>query len=297
MNRLDALKYFVVAADTLNFRHTAQHFSVSPQVISRMIGELENELGASLFRRNTRSIRLTDFGLDFLPRAEKFLRDEQQLFGAGKLQDHALSGTVRVTLPLMVDSEKILHKLLLALEPYPHIALDWRSSFDLMKTVEDSIDIGVRICQVPEEHWVAKKLHAIDEIIVAAPALLEKTGMPQNITDLVENYPLGTLLNTQTGRGWDWNIDDKAVPLTRPHFLAAEPSSLLLATLAGRIFAPFERRECAEYIARGELLEIFPCNLSKWTYYLYRPYQTITPKRVLLVFDLLANILQEHKNP
>lgn len=38
-------------------------------------------------------------------------------------------------------------------------------------------------------------------------------------------------------------------------------------------------------------MEVFPCNLTKWTYYLYRPYQTITPKRVLLVFALLEKIL------
>ncbi len=291
MNRLDALKYFVVAAETLNFRQAANHFSVSPQVISRVIGELEKDLGESLFRRNTRTIRLTDFGLAFLPRAERFLRDEEQLFGIGKLDNHALSGTVRITLPPASDSEQTLAALLKALEPYPDIAIDWRSGFELMKAVEDNIDIGVRICQVPEEHWVAKKLYPVEEVIVAAPQLIARLGMPKDLNDLVENFPLGALLNTQTGRAWDWNVDDQLIPLLHTHFLAADPKNLLTATLAGRIFAPFSRKECQAYFDSGELIEIFPCNLTKWAYYLYRPYQTITPQRVLLVFELLEQVL------
>ena len=55
MNRLDALKYFVVAAEVLSFKKTAAQFSVSPQVITRMIAELENDLGEPLFKRNTRN--------------------------------------------------------------------------------------------------------------------------------------------------------------------------------------------------------------------------------------------------
>ncbi len=291
MNRLDALKYFVVAADVLNFRQTANHFSVSPQVITRVIGELESELGEILFRRNTRSIRLTDFGLKFLPRAERFLREEQQLFGIGRPEDGSLSGTVRITLPPTTDSERVLHELLALLEPYPDISLDWRTNFDLMKAVEDNIDIGIRICQVPEENWVAKKLYPVDEVIVAAPKLVKRLGMPKDIDDLVEKFPLGAQLNAQTGRAWNWNVNDTTIPLSRTHFLAADPVSLLAATLAGRVFAPFERRECEPYFKKGELMEVFPCNLTKWTYYLYRPYQTITPKRVLLVFALLEKIL------
>lgn len=67
MNRLDALKYFVAAAENLSFKSTALRFSVSPQVISRVISELENELGEPLFKRNTRAIHLTDFGEKFRP--------------------------------------------------------------------------------------------------------------------------------------------------------------------------------------------------------------------------------------
>ena len=49
MDKLNALKYFCTAADTLQFRETAQRLSVSPQVVTRVIAELEDYLGEALF--------------------------------------------------------------------------------------------------------------------------------------------------------------------------------------------------------------------------------------------------------
>ena len=69
MDKLNALKYFCTAADTLQFRETAQRLSVSPQVVTRVIAELEGYLGEALFVRNTRNVQLTDFGTRFLPEA------------------------------------------------------------------------------------------------------------------------------------------------------------------------------------------------------------------------------------
>ena len=69
MDKLNALKYFCTAADTLQFRETAQRLSVSPQVVTRVIAELEDYRGEVLFVRSTRNVQLTDFGVRFLPEA------------------------------------------------------------------------------------------------------------------------------------------------------------------------------------------------------------------------------------
>ena len=68
MNRLEALRYFCAAAQTLQFRKAASRLSVSPQVVTRVMAELEAALGEPLFVRSTRQVRLTDFGTRFLPR-------------------------------------------------------------------------------------------------------------------------------------------------------------------------------------------------------------------------------------
>ncbi|TDQ59571.1 DNA-binding transcriptional LysR family regulator [Mesocricetibacter intestinalis] len=297
MNRLDALKYFVVAAETLSFRATAERFSVSPQVITRVMGELETELGEQLFKRNTRSIRLTDFGIQWLPQAEQFLQQEQVLFGMpAKLNDNELSGVVRITVPPSAYSDWVLKQLLLALAPYPAIRIDWRTGFNVLKAVEDQIDIGVRITQRPEDNWIARKIRMLNEPIVAAPALIELVGQPENIEDLLARFPIGSLLNSKTNRPWAWSVNDEFIPIYQADVVTDDTKALLQAVLAGRIFAPLPYMDCQHYFATGELVKVFPYSESqKWAYYLYRPKQTITAKRVLLVYELLEKIYLSHR--
>ncbi|MDG2960299.1 LysR family transcriptional regulator [Bisgaard Taxon 10/6] len=296
MNRLDALKYFVVAAETLSFRATAERFSVSPQVITRVMNELESELGEQLFKRNTRSIRLSDFGEQWLPKAEQFLQQEQALFGTLKVNDNELSGVVRITAPPSAYSDWVLKQLLIALTPYPDIRIDWRTGFDVLKTVEDQIDIGVRITQSPEDNWIARKIRMLNEPIVASPKLIERVGQPENITDLVARFPLGSLLNSKTNRPWAWYVNDEQIPIYQADVVTDDTKALLQAVLAGRIFAQLPHMDCQHYFETGELVKVFPYSESqKWAYYLYRPRQTITAKRVLLVYSLLEQIYLSHR--
>ena len=67
MDKLNALKYFCSAAETLQFRETALRLSISLQVVTRAIAELEQHLGEQLSTHNTRNIHLTEFGAAFLP--------------------------------------------------------------------------------------------------------------------------------------------------------------------------------------------------------------------------------------
>lgn len=97
MNKLDALKFFVAAAETMNFREAAVRLAISPSVVTRTIAELENQLGEPLFKRNTRSIVLTSFGELFLPKAMRLLEDSEALFQTAR-DDNDMKGVVRITL-------------------------------------------------------------------------------------------------------------------------------------------------------------------------------------------------------
>jgi LysR family transcriptional regulator, hydrogen peroxide-inducible genes activator len=72
---LHQLRYFCAIADTGSFSRAAQQTHVSQPSLSQQIGKLEDELGTRLFDRLGRSVRLTELGKTFLPRARAVLRD------------------------------------------------------------------------------------------------------------------------------------------------------------------------------------------------------------------------------
>ena len=67
------LRYFVAVAETMNYRRAAEHLHVSQPALSKQIKDLENDLGAQLFIRNTGGVVLTPAGASFLEDARDVL--------------------------------------------------------------------------------------------------------------------------------------------------------------------------------------------------------------------------------
>ncbi|WP_324698892.1 LysR family transcriptional regulator [Novosphingobium sp. RL4] len=67
------LRYFVALADELNFTRAAARCNVSQPPLSRAIRQLEGELGATLFERDTHHVRLTAAGASLAGDARRIL--------------------------------------------------------------------------------------------------------------------------------------------------------------------------------------------------------------------------------
>jgi LysR family hydrogen peroxide-inducible transcriptional activator len=72
---LHQLRYFCAVADNGSFSRAAEKCHVSQPSLSQQVQKLESELGGRLFDRLGRSVRLTDLGEVFLPRARSVLHE------------------------------------------------------------------------------------------------------------------------------------------------------------------------------------------------------------------------------
>jgi LysR family transcriptional regulator, hydrogen peroxide-inducible genes activator len=88
---LHQLRYFCAVARAGNFTRAAANEHVSQPSLSQQILKLEAELGARLFDRLGRKVRLTSFGETFLPRAEAIL----QQMGEAKQEIEEMAGVER----------------------------------------------------------------------------------------------------------------------------------------------------------------------------------------------------------
>src|SRR6266446_3197153 len=93
---LHQLRYFCAVAETGSFSRAAEHSHVSQPSLSQQILKLEAELGARLFDRLGRSVRLTEVGKTFLPRARAVLRELEAARGDVVESKDSISGHVAV---------------------------------------------------------------------------------------------------------------------------------------------------------------------------------------------------------
>ncbi len=69
----DQLKSFIQVAENLNFARAAEILKITQSAVSRQIHSLENELGAKLLHRTTRTVILTPAGISFLEDAKNIM--------------------------------------------------------------------------------------------------------------------------------------------------------------------------------------------------------------------------------
>ncbi|WP_420159423.1 LysR family transcriptional regulator [Nocardiopsis sp. CNT-189] len=65
------LRYFTTVAEELHFTRAAERLYLSQPALSRQIRQLEKDLGAPLFERTSREVRLTPAGRALLPAAQR----------------------------------------------------------------------------------------------------------------------------------------------------------------------------------------------------------------------------------
>src|SRR5580704_4790686 len=90
------LRYVCAIADTGNFSRAAERCKIAQPSLSQQVQKLEDDLGVKLFDRLGRSIRLTEAGRAFIPRARAILEqmDAARTSAADKNAD--LRGSVTV---------------------------------------------------------------------------------------------------------------------------------------------------------------------------------------------------------
>lgn len=93
---LHQLRYFCAVAEAGSFSRAAEQSHVSQPSLSQQILKLEDELGARLFDRLGRSVRLTEVGQTFLPRARAVLRELEAARGDVVEQKDSIGGCATV---------------------------------------------------------------------------------------------------------------------------------------------------------------------------------------------------------
>jgi DNA-binding transcriptional LysR family regulator len=182
-DRLLALRAFIRTAHSGSFSRSARELGLSQPSISRILSQLESEVGARLLIRTTRAVTLTDAGADYLARIEPLLmaldEADHAARGTGELR-----GVLRIALSSSFGVREVIPRVPKFLDRHPALRVDMSINDQRQDLVVDGVDVALRLGSLPDSAVVARKLAEAPRLVVASPAYLERRGRPRNPGDL-----------------------------------------------------------------------------------------------------------------
>jgi LysR family transcriptional regulator, cyn operon transcriptional activator len=163
------LRYFIRAAELLHFTRAAESLYVSQPALSAQIKQLEDELGAQLFARVGRNVRLTEAGQLFVSYAKTALQSIEK----GEEELSALEGLLRGNLRVVsipAFGSIMLPELIVQFQAR-HPNVYFKMSASISDNVERSIaaghfDLGITLLPLERNDLNSYELF-VDEIVVA----------------------------------------------------------------------------------------------------------------------------------
>lgn len=143
------LKQFVNLADSLHFGRASEASHVSPSALSRSIRQLEEEVGASLFDRNNRSVALTHAGEMFLSYARDSLTQWDVICDELMEEAGELHGEVSIYCSVTASYSFLFELLSRFRRDHPRIEIklhtgDPENAMQRVLTGQEDIAIGAR---------------------------------------------------------------------------------------------------------------------------------------------------------
>jgi len=285
MYHWDRVEAFVEVVRTGSFAAAARQLQVSNSHVSRLVGQLEQQLGTQLLYRTTRQIRLTDAGalyyescrqlFEGFKEAELLLNHHQgQPTGLLKITAATTFGD-RFIAPLVNDFALL----------YPQIKVSMHFSNRQVELIDEGFDVGIRMGVLKESTLVARRLCERREYIVGSPEYFARKPAPQNLAALEQHQCLvgsrGSWLFSQAGLRKD--------VLVRGAWEANSGPALLDAALKGLGIAQLPDYYVDEYLATGRLVSVLDefhfADTGVWVVY---PQQRFLAPKVRFFIDFLV---------
>lgn len=258
MDRFLSIEAFVTVAKAESFAEAARQMRVSKSVVTTRVQQLEDYVGTPLFHRNTRNVRLSEFGLAFFQECSELvcktdelvdqMREHQGLF-VGELKIHALPGFVLGHLAAYLRDFQ---------EQYRDIVLDLFVSDAVVDPIKAGVDCSLQIFHPPSEDIIARRIFPVRRVFCASTAYLDRYGIPGNPRDLHE-HRVGLYSGYPTRDRWLFHRGGEKIALDLKPSLRSNSVHLLKEyALEGAGIVCIPTLVASESIQSGELRMIIP---------------------------------------
>jgi LysR family transcriptional regulator, glycine cleavage system transcriptional activator len=252
---LTALRTFEVAARHLNFTRAAQELCVTQTAVSHQVRQLEAHLGAALFARDGRGLRLTEEGASWARELHEVFARLHDANRRLRASSRNAQPSVTVSVLPSLAARWLVPRLGSFFAEHPGIDVRISPSERLVDLSEEPIDLGIRFGTGRYPGLVVRKLADDALVLVCAPALLKRKKL-----DALPDLRRHTLLHDDEPEAWSrflQRFEPHGVDSSRGSTFT-DSSMLVAAAVDGQGVALVRRSLAVDELAAGRLVMPLP---------------------------------------
>lgn len=260
---------------------------LSPAVVSKRISHMEERLGARLFQRTTRQLKLTETGEGFYERVVGILADIEEAEAFVSQLNARASGTLRITAPAAFSRLHVAPHLAAFMRQHPDLTIELNLSDQIVDIVGEGMDLAIRVAELDDSSLVARKLAPCRHAICATPSYLDQHGRPKTFADLAKH----NCLTTGYRQVWRLEGPDGPATLKASSNLRTNSSDVVHeAVLSGLGIALRSTWEISDDLKTGRLEVVLPdyCETSGVAVFAVYPCRQFVPAKLKFFIDFLA---------
>lgn len=260
MKALSDLHLFVRAAQANSLSAAARTMDMTPAAASAAIKRLEAELGAPLFVRSTRHMRLSPEGELFLDDCRTGLDILTQARDRLMTGHDQISGVVSFSMPSDLGRNVVLPWLHTFRAKYPQVQIRLQISDRVIDVVRNPVDLALRYGDLPDSSLVSLSVAPHNRrSLCAAPAYIARHGAPLTPHELVAHNCLCFLLSDRTHDHWTFMRGAEIAEVdVRGSFQCDNGDAVRLLALRGEGIIYKSTLDVAADLQSGALVKLCP---------------------------------------
>lgn len=280
MEDLKAIRVFLAVAEQLSFAGAARSLAMTPASVTRIVAQLEADLGHQLLLRTTRKVSLTSTGAmvaaRYKPIVDDFDRATEDIAHASRPD----RGRLRINAPLSMGVRLLPGVMTGFRATYPLIEVELRLTDTLIDIIDAGCDLAVRVSTPPNDRsTIWRKLCEVPRDAVASPAFLAEIKKPESPDDLDRRHCL-SYSSDGTPEMWEFSQGAVRRSFRAGRTLISNNGDFLCEVAcggAGICVLPDFITQAA--LDRGDLVRVLPgwTLPSLWLTLYYPPYERLPP--------------------
>ncbi len=259
MDRFQAMQVFVRVVEANSFTRAADGLALPRTTVTTVIQNLERHLGVRLLNRTTRRISLTPDGAAYYKHATRILAEVEETEAC--FQDAALRprGRLRIDVPAAIGQLILIPALCEFHDRHPDIELVIGMGDRRVDMVQEAVDCVIRIGELEDSSLVARRIGVMQALTCAAPAYLERHGVPQSLEALDSHQAVHYFSSSGRNYSWTFMVDGKErATEVRGVVSVNDWGAHLACGLQGFGLIQTARFMALPHLRNGQLIEVLP---------------------------------------